>query len=217
MKKRLLIALFVVTQSLASASFANAGGVNATAELYDLIESLQSLSADFDQRIVDRDQVVIQQSKGHFKLARPNKIYWKTQPPYEQEIVGDGSMLWVYDPDLEQVTQHNGSALMQGPMALFSDSLEGIDNRFEVSFSVEESNGASNQRYTLLPKQQAVNEGFSQLVFEFQNDRLSKIEIHDKLRQVTTLSLTNVQNNPKLSPERFVFIPPAGVDLLLSE
>lgn len=215
MKKLVFIGLFLAAQCFVS--IAKAGGVNATSELYSMIKSLESLSADFDQRIVDRDDIVIQESKGHFKLARPNKIYWKTQPPYEQEIIGDGTTLWVYDPDLEQVTQHDDGALLQGPMALFSESLDDISSRFDVSLETNEINGALNQKYALAPKQQTVEQGFAKLVFEFQDDKLSKIEIHDKLRQVTTLALRGVVNNPALPDQSFKFVPPAGVDVLLSE
>lgn len=209
--------LYFTLLSLLFSLSAWAGGSDASASLFNTIKSYETLSASFSQRIVDRDQVVIQESSGEFKLARPNKIYWKTLPPYEQEIIGDGQVLWVYDADLEQVTQYSDGELLQGPMALFSNSLEQINNRFFVELEANQQGDEFVERYTLSPVDNTVDEGFSALVFEFKDAELAVIEIHDKLRQTTVLSLSDLEVNAVISEQTFQFVAPEGVDVLVNE
>ncbi len=185
-----------------------------TASLYERIRSYESLSAKFDQRITDRDGVLIQESEGEFSLAKPNKVHWRTLPPYEQEIIGDGEVLWVYDADLEQATKYSSGELLKGPMALFSEDLEAIRTRFKVDLEKQVGGDTEIERYTLDPTQSAASEGFSALVFEFHDSTLSKIEIHDRMRQLTSISLKDSEVNKKFSADKFIFSPPQGIDIL---
>ena len=60
--------------------------------------------AHFAQIIVDKNLKQLQQATGTMQFARPGRFRWEYDKPYEQTIVGDGSRLWIYDKDLNQVT-----------------------------------------------------------------------------------------------------------------
>lgn len=47
---------------------------------------------------------ILQASAGLMQLAKPGHIYWVAEPPFEQTVVADGTKIWIYDPDLAQVT-----------------------------------------------------------------------------------------------------------------
>lgn len=211
----LFLPFFLIVLSLTQPSLA--GGEEAASSLFKLIKSMRSISASFDQNIIDTSGVLIQQSVGEFSLQRPNKIYWKTRPPYEQEIVGNGQTLWVFDADLDQATQYPEGSLLQGPMALFSESLESIQSRFNVSLVSENNAGVMLDRFTLEPKTNHVEQGFQSLVFEYRGEQLAAIEIHDKLRQKTVITLNSVDLNQVISDDRFEFTPPEGVDVIINE
>lgn len=44
-------------------------------------------------------------------LSRPGKFVWRIEKPYKQQLVGDGEKVWMYDPDLRQVTVRKFDAL----------------------------------------------------------------------------------------------------------
>ena len=53
-----------------------------------------------------------QQSTGVMMFSRPGKFRWQIERPYSQLLVGDGEKVWIYDPDLRQVTvKKMGAAL----------------------------------------------------------------------------------------------------------
>src|SRR3970040_1833428 len=66
------------------------------------------------------------------KCSRPGKFRWEYENPYEQTIVGDGSRLWIYDKDLNQVTVRKlDQALGASPAALLAGS-----NEIEQSYTL---------------------------------------------------------------------------------
>ena len=60
-------------------------------------------------------------SSGTFEFQRPGRFKFVYQKPFEQTIVADGKTLWLYDVDLNQVTQRAQSqALGATPAALLA-------------------------------------------------------------------------------------------------
>ncbi len=102
-------------------------------KLRSLLQPITSLSAQFQQRIVDVDGFEIQSSQGVFQVAQPNKLRWIVEQPMEQQIISDGVTLWVYDPDLEQVTvQPFNEDIAATPAILFSGDLAALDKSYFV-------------------------------------------------------------------------------------
>ena len=56
------------------------------------------------QVVQDKQGQVTERATGTLSISRPNRFRWDYQQPYAQTIVADGRKLWLYDPDLEQVT-----------------------------------------------------------------------------------------------------------------
>ena len=79
---------------------------DAAQRLEAALKKMDSLSAEFKQTLLDEDKNVVQQSRGTLALQRPGKFAWLYIEPFEQRIVGDGNELWVYDVELEQVTEN---------------------------------------------------------------------------------------------------------------
>ena len=74
-------------------------------ELQKFVSFSATGQATFIQRVYDNAGVLVQESSGDIKFSRPGKFKWHYLEPYEQLLVGDGEFLWVYDKDLQQVTQ----------------------------------------------------------------------------------------------------------------
>src|SRR5690606_35806332 len=73
-------------------------------ELQRLLSQTRSLQGDFEQVTRDQDGQIVEENTGTFAIKRPGLLRWHIEEPFEQLLVSDGENLWVYDPDLEQVT-----------------------------------------------------------------------------------------------------------------
>jgi hypothetical protein len=61
-------------------------------------------AAVFTQTVIAKSGRKPQKSPASFALQRPGKFRWSYDKPYKQLLVSDGSKLWSYDPDLNQVS-----------------------------------------------------------------------------------------------------------------
>jgi len=95
-----LVLLLTIIYGLSLPAFAQ----SAEKRLNDALASLDNLTADFKQTVLDDDKKIVQQSSGKVAIQRPGKFSWIYTTPYEQQIIADGKELWIYDVDLDQVT-----------------------------------------------------------------------------------------------------------------
>ncbi|ODC05336.1 outer membrane lipoprotein carrier protein LolA [Terasakiispira papahanaumokuakeensis] len=179
------------------------------AELTDRLESLRSLSADFVQLIQDPSGQKVQETQGVMSLQKPGRFYWQAQQPFPQTLVSDGQTLWLYDPDLEQVTiRPMDERVTHTPALLLSGSAKALTQNFEVSR--DERSGTVS--YTLRPTTEDTL--FEVLRMSFKQDRLVSIQMEDSLGQRTLVELHDVQYNIDIPAHRFDFEIPDGVDVI---
>jgi len=182
-------------------------------ELKALLQPLVTLRADFSQRIFSADGYEIQNSQGEMHVARPGKLRWIIAPPMEQWLISDGSTLWLYDPDLEQVIiRPFQQSVADTPAMLFGGGADQLEENYSVSVSSLEA-GTS---YLLKPL--ASTGLYEQITLVFEGETPTQIIIVDSLAQRTEIILSNAQRNAVLSAEQidtlFSFIPPPGIDIL---
>lgn len=200
MKKFLLILL------LAAAGPAHADGI---ARLKAFVAGARSAEAGFTQTIADRSGRVTQRASGRMAFARPGKFRWDYSAPYAQTIVGDGEKLWLYDPDLEQVTVKKlGDAIASTPAALLAG-----DNAIEKYFVLKDDGSADGLEWLVATPRQR-DTSFERIRMGFRGDSLDSMELTDHFGQTTTLKLTGLARNPRLDAGKFRFVPPKGVDLI---
>ena len=87
----------------------------------------QTGRADFTQVVTsppkDGQVARTKTSSGTFEFQRPGRFKFVYKKPFEQTIVADGQTLWLYDTDLNQVTQRAQSqALGSTPAALLASA-----------------------------------------------------------------------------------------------
>ena len=83
---------------------AHAASAGATDKLHRFLDSTTTMRADFAQIVVAKNGKKPQQSSGVMMFSRPGKFRWQIEKPFSQLLVGDGEKVWIYDPDLRQVT-----------------------------------------------------------------------------------------------------------------
>ncbi|HQY53918.1 MAG TPA: outer membrane lipoprotein chaperone LolA, partial [Dokdonella sp.] len=65
---------------------------------------IHTISAHFEQSVIGARGNRGEASTGTLALKAPRQFRWHTTAPFEQLIVADGNRVWIYDPDLEQVS-----------------------------------------------------------------------------------------------------------------
>jgi outer membrane lipoprotein carrier protein len=196
-----------------AAAFAQAALAQTTraapSKLDEFFQGLQTLQADFRQTLRDGQGRLIEESQGVLAIHRPDRFRWDYIKPHEQTIVADGKKLWLHDVDLEQVTVRSMEQSLTGTPAVLLSGSEDLRTSFKVTGS--ESKGGETV-VSLTPKRGDTD--FKKVRIRFAGKQLAGMVLSDKLGQSTTLEFFNVQRNVSLDDARFVFTPPAGVDVI---
>ncbi len=187
-------------------ALAGAAGIDM---LRNFLQQTMTGKARFAQIIVDKNMKQLQQATGTMQFARPGKFRWQYDKPYEQLIVGDGSRLWVYDKDLNQVSVRKlDRALGDSPAALLAGS-----NEIEKIYNLTNLGNQEGMDWVeAVPKSK--ENAFERIRLGFSPNGLEAMELRDQFGQVTVIKFAGVERNPKLAPELFRFVPPKGADVI---
>ncbi|MCY0387470.1 outer membrane lipoprotein chaperone LolA [Robbsia sp. Bb-Pol-6] len=204
--------LLALALSAGAASQAFAGGLD---EMHQFVSQVKSASGDFSQRQMKpvKGQVGALEptgtSSGTFAFARPGKFVWLYQKPYQQLLQADGQTLYVYDKDLNQVTERPlGNALGASPAAILFGS-----NDLDKNFTVKDGGTKEGVDWVeLVPKAQDTQ--FKRIGVGFKAGNLDSMELYDVFGNVTLLSFQNIQKNPAATADRFKFVVPKGADVI---
>ena len=190
-----------------------AGGMES---LEQFIRSAKSGRAEFTQTVTgparQGQAARSKTSSGTFEFQRPDKFRFTYRKPFEQVIVADGKTLWLYDKDLNQVTQQwQSKVLGSTPAALLAASpdLDTLRRDFELQ-ELPARDGLQWVQAT--PK---VKEGqMHSMKAGFRGSELAVLEILDGLGQRSVLTFSGMQLNAGVSAEAFRFTPPGNAALL---
>jgi outer membrane lipoprotein carrier protein len=200
--------------ALAAASLLFVSGVasaGARDELNAFTKGLKGLDGRFTQQVFDTKGRLKEKSSGRIALAAPRQFRWEYAAPYPQLVVADGTTVWIYEPDLKQVTKRpQGAEERNSPLAALVDP-----SRLDAQFVVTEA-GASNglQWLTLSPKGDAASAGFRSARLGFTKGGLARMQVVDQLGQRTDIAFSGWKRNPTLPATTFRYAPPKGVDVI---
>lgn len=198
--------LFLLLALLAPIAGAAASGVDA---LHEFIAATASAQGNFVQEVYDRRHKLTQESDGTLAFERPGRFRWTYAKPYPQLIVGDGTKVWIYDEDLNQVTvRHLDRALGSTPAALLAGS-----NEIERSFDLI-AQGRKDGLEWVEAQPRDKDSNFQIIRMGFADSTLKAMELTDNFGQTTVLTFSNLRRNPKLDASQFKFVPPKGADVI---
>jgi outer membrane lipoprotein carrier protein len=173
------------------------------------LQETSSARAHFTQVVYDRNKRKLQETSGTMQFARPGRIRWAYEKPYEQLIVGDGTKLWIYDKDLNQVTVKGITQAIGGsPAALLAGSND-IEKEFRLS-----AGGMQDGLEWVEAVPRSAEATFQKVRMGFGKSGLEAMDLLDGFGQLTLVRFSQVERNPKLPPELFRFTPPAGADII---
>lgn len=205
MKMRSVIACLVLALSPLAALADN------VALLRGFMAETKSLQAEFTQTILSARSKAPQESRGSVAISRPGRFRWVVTAPFSQTLVGDGEKVWLYDPELQQVTVRRlGDALGGTPAALLAG--EGGASA-EASFAFRDG-GAKDGLQWVEATPRDGESSFARVRFGFSGKALAKMELNDHFGQLTVIVFRNLRLNAPQPADQFRFTVPAGVDVI---
>ena len=207
--KRLRFATVVALFALSLSSLTQAATGPARARLDAFAQGLHAISGNFTQTLTTADGQPGQTSSGTLVLQAPRQFRWGTLTPYKQTIVADGSRVWLYDPELEQVTvRKQDTEEAHSPLTVLTD-LKQMDKDFNVT-EQGERDGLVWLRLTSTAK----DPQFDYADLGFDANGLARMQFKDQLGSITDIHFSNWQRNPEIPPQDFNFTPPKGADVI---
>jgi len=203
----LLLPLLAVSAGVQAADAAMA--------LQRFLDGVQTLEAQFTQTQSDEQGKATQTSSGKVWLQRGSGdagsgwFRWNYDKPYVQEIVCDGQRIWLYDPDLSQVTVRPAQEALAGTPAALLSQRAALKDAFAAEDGGRE---AGLQKILLKPK--AADSEFQRIELWLDGEVPARMRFQDPLGGATDIRFTEVSVNNKLKPKLFEFKPPKGVEIV---
>lgn len=203
--KRTFTLLALAAALLSANAFAGARD-----DLNTFAKGLKGLDGQFSQKVYDPKGKLKETSSGRVAMSAPRLFRWEYVKPYPQLIVADGKTVWVYDPDLRQVTKRaQGVEEQNSPLSALIDPGK-LDKQFKVA---EAATKDGLQWLTLTPRDEA-NASFQSARLGFGKNGLTQMQVIDVVGQRTQITFSGWKRNPAFTRTTFRYTPPKGVDVV---
>jgi len=175
------------------------------------LSGLDTVASRFEQRLFDESRKLLERARGTVLIDRPGRFRFDYADP-PQLVVGDGARVWIYDPELAQVTVLDLDAALGSTPAVLLTSGRPVAEGFRVE-ALEA--GANVDAFALEPR--AEDTSFTSIRLAFAGGELRRMELLDQFGQTTLLTFHDIRRQPEIPPAAFTFTPPAGVDVVGAE
>ena len=198
----------VVTLSFMSPAFGQNPAIN---ELDVLLRDIQTMSAKVLQLIIESDGGVLEESEIQMHLKKPDGFYWETIDPFPELIVTNGTYLWNYQPDLEQVVIEDWD---NSKSELAAQLLNGRTENIAEEYMVQLISDDESAEFELSPI--ALDSVYELITISFIASNLDMIHLDNKNGEQTVWQFHDLKKNHSLADTLFVFEPPDGIDVIES-
>jgi outer membrane lipoprotein carrier protein len=207
--RRLLLGLALFGATLPLAVAAAPDGLTL---LQQWLHDTHGARAEFTQSVATDRGGAPQVSSGRFSFERPGRFRWVYLKPYRQDIVSDGSTIWTYDHDLDQVTiSTQTQALGSTPAAL----LAGADVQRVFRLQALPAQGGL-QWVQATPRSSDSSFVWVRLGLResAQGPQLEEMVLRDAFRRTSTIRFSAQHANPAFPAGSFEFTPPLGAAVI---
>lgn len=195
---------------VAAAAFASTAHAGGRASLDTFTRGLKGLDGTFTQETFDQNGRKKETSTGRVALSAPRLFRWEYQKPYPQLIVADGAKVWVFDPDLEQVTvRAQGAEEQNSPLAALIDP-----TKLDRDYVLADAAAADGLQWMTLTPKKSDEAAFRIARLGFDANGLARMTFEDALGQRTDMRFGAWKKNPAFAADTFRYVPPKGVDVV---
>jgi outer membrane lipoprotein carrier protein len=219
----LVFSLIAVRGAFAAAGAASPASAVGTASCPDPTTIVRKLQERYDEtrafRAHFRQETRVESlgvsdvSEGTVVFKKPGKMRWDYQTPKPQEIVSDGTTLWIHQPEDRQVLKapFRGGFVSTTPVS-FLLGVGRITDQFRPQV---DARGCSATRLYVGLAAKSTDE-LGALAFGLDRATFDIVEaaVTDPIGNVTTLTFSEVARNVDVPDTTFDFQIPPGVDII---
>ena len=194
--------------------------MGAAQELEQVVDGLETtygkmndLRADFTQVARNKSLGQDVKAEGTVYLKKGGKMRWEYRSPAPQQIISDGTYLWVYTPELNQVNKGDAPKALAGPAGSFLQGLGKVREEFSARFlnPANKTDASGRPVLDLTPKKPTPLLTRLVLTVDPKDHYLVRQAVlYDQLQNTVTMTFNRVVLNPGLSDTLFAFAPPKG-------
>ncbi len=190
-----------------------------TLTLDDVVRGLQSaygrmtdLKSDFSQTAFNKSLNQTIPAAGTLYLKKGGKLRWEYTEPTPQQIVSDGTSIWIYTPTLNQVNVGKAPEALAGPAGSFLTGLATLRDHFGVRFlnPAQPTDKDGNVVLDLTPKQPQPTLVRLILALDPRSWEVRKAVVYDQFENTVTMQFTKLAVNSGLPDTLFAFKAPPG-------
>jgi outer membrane lipoprotein carrier protein len=209
-----------LTVSIPSTAQVAASNASSPSQLKTLIAGLQrhyketdSFQANFKETLT-RIGAPPHDRSGIIYYQRPGRLHWEFTDPQPETIVSDGSLIYDYDPGLNQVVETPvGNAFKSHGVAAVLLGVGNLSRDFKTSAAASPPDDGLGH-IVLTPKGGGDR---IELGIDRQTYNIMTLGLKDSLGNRTELQFSAIQRNLPLDAKLFRFTVPAGADIVNSE
>ncbi|MCC6766986.1 MAG: outer membrane lipoprotein carrier protein LolA [Deltaproteobacteria bacterium] len=182
-------------------------------KLQERYDGTRTFRANVRQEMKVKSLDVSDVSEGTVVFKKPGKMRWDFQTPRAQQIVSDGDLLWIYQPDDRQVLKapFRAAFVSTTPVSF----LLGV-GRITDDFRPEaDARGCTAERlYVALASKRGDEVGALAFGVDPATYDIVEASVTDPLGNVTTLGFSAIARNVDVPDATFAFTVPSGVDVI---
>ena len=182
---------------------------NSDSDLSNILNQMNSLTGKFKQTVKDQNGATLQEVSGQFFFKKPNLFKWDYLEPSKNQLISDGELLYLYDPDLKQVviSQLKKFGGLSPAMLLVTSDIESL---FEITI-VQDEKGTDWFRALPLEPEKA---NFKEVFINFVQKELKGMRIIDGFNNTTEIEFIKVSRNTDINEAIFLFNTPEDTDII---
>ena len=182
---------------------------NSDSDLSNILNQMNSLTGKFKQTVKDQNGATLQEVSGQFFFKKPNLFKWDYLEPSKSQLISDGELLYLYDPDLKQVviSQLKKFGGLSPAMLLVTSDIESL---FEITI-VQDEKGTDWFRALPLEPEKA---NFKEVFINFVQKELKGMRIIDGFNNLTEIEFIKVSRNTDINEAIFLFNTPEDTDII---
>ena len=181
---------------------------NSHFELSEKLNKMKSLTGDFKQKVTDQNGAILQEVSGQFFFKKPNLFKWDYLKPLKSQLISDGELLYLYDPDLKQVviSQLKKIGGVSPAMLLVTKDIESL-------FKITRIRDKEIDWFKAVPHDPE-KANFKEVFINFSQDTLNHMRIIDGFDNKTEIQFININQNTKINDAFFLFNTPDDIDVI---
>lgn len=183
-------------------------------KLQQRYDETKAFRAEFKQEMKVASLGASDEATGTVVFKKPGKMRWDFQTPHAQQIISDGQLLWIYQPEDKQVLKapFKGAFVSTTPVSF----LLGVGRITDDFRPTPDPRGCSPTRLYVGLSAKNASEDVGALAFGVDRATFDIVEaaVTDPMGNVTTLTFANIARNVDIPDASFQFVSPPGVDVI---